>query len=61
MPDGHRDEVALAYTAADALDAARRELDTAAECLRGLASPAVLRAISEAKEAINRAKDEIGA
>jgi hypothetical protein len=51
----------LLYTAADKLTAAYRELGDAADCLRGLGKPAALRAIGEAKEAINRAKEEIDA
>jgi hypothetical protein len=56
-----RDERAHFYDAAACLDEAYRELGRAADDLRGIVSPAFLAEIAKAKDAINRAKDVIGA
>ncbi len=51
----------LYYHAAECLTEAYRELGAAADDLRGIASPRFLAEITKAKDAINRAKNEIGA
>lgn len=59
--DRQPSEQDLYYHAADCLDTAYRELGSAADDLRGFAGTEFMRAVAEAKRAINRAKDEIGA
>ncbi len=49
------------YIAAYALNAAYRELSSAADLLRYTGHLEALKAISDAKDDINRAKNEIGA
>ncbi|GIM88866.1 hypothetical protein [Paractinoplanes toevensis] len=49
------------YHAADCLSAAYKELGDAGDDLRGLADPGFFKALAEAKDAINRAKNEIRA
>jgi hypothetical protein len=51
----------LMYSAIDSLNAAYKELGNAADDLRGIVDPAFLAEIAKAKDAINRAKDVIGA
>lgn len=59
--DQQPDERDRYYRAADCLDTAYRELAAAAGDLRGLASPRFLAEIVRAKDAIDRARGEIGA
>ncbi len=49
------------YTSAELLNAAYKGLGDAADELRDMVDPAVLRVIGRAKQAINETKDMIGA
>jgi hypothetical protein len=59
--DQQPDERDRYYHAAECLDAASRELSAAADDLRGIASIRLLAEIVRAKDAIDRARGEIGA
>lgn len=59
--DHQPSERELFYSTVDGLIVADRELDAAADNMGGLADPKFMRAIADAKDAINRAKDAIGA
>jgi hypothetical protein len=61
MPDEQPNERDRYYHAADCLDTAFRVLGAAADDLRGIASNRFLAEISRAKDAIDRARGEIGA